>query len=314
MSASGSKKVVIAALVGNGLIAVTKFAAAFYTGSSAMFSEAVHSLVDTSNQALILYGMGRSTRPADEAHPFGYGMELYFWTFIVAVLLFAVGAGVSIYEGVIKIMDPHPIGNVFVNYVVLGLAFIFEAAAWIVAFREFRTRKGQLGFFEAIRESKDPAVFTVLLEDTAATIGLVVAFVGIACAQAFDLPVLDGVASVVIGCILASVSMFLAVECKGLLLGESARSSVVRGIRAIAESRDGILAVNELRTMHLGPEDILVNLSVDFRDGLTSADVEASISNLEREIKESFPQARRVFIEAQSISGHHNSLMPTETS
>jgi len=307
-SQGGSKKVIYAALAGNLLIAVTKFGAAGATGSSAMLSEAIHSVVDSGNQILMLHGIRRAAQPADDMHPFGYGMELYFWTFIVAVLLFAVGAGVSVYEGVSKIMNPHAIGNVFVNYVVLGLAFIFETAAWIMAFREFRSRKGHMGYLDAIRESKDPAIFTVLLEDTAATIGLVVAFVGIACAQAFDMPVLDGVASVVIGCILASVSLFLAIECKGLLLGESAKSSVVRGIRAIAQSREGILAVNELRTMHLGPDDILVNISIDFQDGLSSADVEASISSLEKEIKESFPQAKRVFIEAQSISGHHNSL------
>lgn len=308
MSASGSRKVVIAALIGNGLIAITKFGAAVYTGSSAMFSEAVHSVVDTSNQALILYGMGRSERPADEKHPFGYGMELYFWTFVVAVLLFAVGAGVSFYEGVMKILNPHTVSNVIVNYIVLGLAFIFESVAWYMAFKEFRSRKGRLGYIQAVRQSKDPAIFTVLLEDTAATLGLIVAFVGIACAQAFDMPILDGVASAVIGVILASVSIFLAIECKGLLLGESAKSSIVRGIRAIAQSREGILGVNELRTMHLGPRDVLVNISVDFRDGMSSQDVEAEISHLEREIKDSYPEAKRIFIEVQSLAGHHASV------
>lgn len=307
MSADGSKKVVIAALVGNGLIAITKFGAATVTGSSAMFSEAIHSVVDTSNQALILYGMGRSKRPADEAHPFGYGMELYFWTFVVAVLLFAVGAGVSMYEGVMKIMNPHEIENAFINYIVLGLAFIFESVAWWMAFKEFQSRRGQLGIIAALRDSKDPAVITVLLEDTAATLGLLVAFLGIYLGQTLNLPVLDGVASVVIGIILASVSLFLAVECKGLLVGESAKSPVVRGIRALADARDGIVGVNELRTMHLGPEDLLVNISVDFADGLTSSDVEAEISELEREIKMSYPEAKRVFIEAQSLAGHHAS-------
>ncbi len=308
MSASGSRKVVIAALVGNGLIAVTKFAAAFYTGSSAMFSEAVHSVVDTSNQALILYGMGRSNRPADAAHPFGYSMELYFWTFMVAVLLFAVGAGVSLYEGVAKVLDPHPVNNVHVTYIVLGLAFLFEAVAWYMAYKEFNSRRGRLGHFAALRESKDPAVFTVLLEDSAATVGLVVAFIGIACGQAFDMPILDGVASVVIGLILASVSVFLAIECKSLLVGESATSSVVRGIKAIAASRHGILGVNELLTMHLGPRDILVNISVDFVDGLSSSEVEAEISKMEVEIKEAYPQVKRIFIEVQSLAGHHASV------
>ncbi len=308
MSANGSKKVVIAALVGNGLIAVTKFVAAFYTGSSAMFSEAVHSVVDTSNQGLILYGMGRAQRPADERHPFGYGMELYFWTFIVAVLLFAVGAGVSIYEGVAKINNPHPVSNVIINYVVLACAFVFEAVAWTMAFKEFKSRKGRLGYVEAVRASKDPAIFTVLLEDTAATLGLFVAFLGIACGQAFDLPVLDGVASLLIGLILACVSWFLAIECKGLLLGESASSSVVRGIRALAQASSGIRGVNELRTMHLGPEDLLVNMSVDFMDGLSSSEVERVISLLEKEIKSAYPQAKRIFIEVQSLAGHHASV------
>ena len=308
MSVDGSKKVVIAALIGNGLIAITKFAAATVTGSSAMLSEAVHSVVDTSNQGLILYGMGRAKRPADETHPFGYGMELYFWTFVVAVLLFAVGAGVSLYEGVMKIQDPHIVEDAYINYTVLGLAFIFEAVAWWMAFKEFRSRKGQLGYFAAIRESKDTAVFTVLLEDTAATLGLVVAFLGIYLGQLLDIPELDGVASVVIGLILTSVSLFLAIECKGLLVGESAKSSVVRGIRAIAESRVGIVDVNELRTMHLGPEDLLVNISVDFVDELSSADVEAEISAMEREIKETYPEAKRIFIEVQSISDHHASV------
>lgn len=304
MADSGSKKVVIAALAGNGLIAITKFAAAAYTGSSAMLSEAVHSVVDTSNQALILYGLKRAGRPADETHPFGYGMELYFWTFVVAVLIFAVGAGVSIVEGIGKIRQPHPVENAYVNYAVLGAAMVFEGVAWWFAFREFRSRKGRLGYFEALRRSKDAAVFTVLLEDSAAMLGLVVAMIGIAAAQYFDLPVLDGVASVTIGLILAAVAIFLANECKGLLVGEAAGRPVVRGIRAIAEARDGVTAVNELLSMHLGPDDILINLSIDFDDGIRAERVEAAISELEAEIKDSYPKVKRVFIEAQSIRAH----------
>jgi divalent metal cation (Fe/Co/Zn/Cd) transporter len=205
-------------------------------------------------------------------------------------------------------LDPHEIENACINYIVLGIAFIFESVAWWMAFKEFKLRKGQLSFITAIRESKDPAIFTVLLEDTAAALGLVVAFLGIYLGQIFGLPVLDGVASVVIGVLLASVSIFLAVECKGLLIGESAKSSVVRGIRAITDSRDGVVGINELRTMHLGPEDLLVNMSVDFADGLTSSDVETEISELEWEIKTSFPEVKRIFIEAQSRSGRHASL------
>lgn len=304
MSTEGAKKVVIAALVGNAAIAVSKSAAAAYTGSSAMLSEAIHSLVDTGNQALILYGIKRSQRPADDEHPFGYGMELYFWSFVVAILIFAVGAGVSLYEGVMKISEPHVVSNPYINYAVLSVAMIFEAAAWTIAFREFRLRKGHLGFFAAIHESKDPAVFTVLMEDTAAMLGLIAAFTGIALGQVLDMPVLDGVASVVIGVILALVAVILSIECKGLLIGESARSGTVRGIRALVAAREGIYAINELLTMHLGPKDILVTLSLDFSPGLSSDDVETLISEMEIEIKASYPEVTRIFVEAQSKRGH----------
>ncbi len=308
MAASGSKKVVIAALFGNSMIAVTKFAAAAYTGSSAMLSEAVHSLVDTCNQALILYGLKRAKRPADETHPFGYGMELYFWAFVVAILIFAVGAGVSIIEGIEKIRHPYPVSDAYINYIVLSAAMAFEGGAWFIALKEFRARKGHLGYWDAVRRSKDAAVFTVLFEDSAAMIGLIAAMIGIALAQYLNMPVFDGVASVIIGVILAIVAMFLAYECKGLLVGEAANKSVVNGIHAITEAMDGVKAVNELLTMHLGPEDILVNLSLDFADGIRSETVEAAISQLERDIKDSYPEVKRVFIEAQSIRAHLEGL------
>src|SRR3546814_7737727 len=168
-----SKKVVYAALIGNSLIAVTKFGAAWFTGSSAMLSEAIHSVVDTGNQGLMLYGIRRSQRPADRAHPFGYGMELYFWTFVVAILVFAVGAGVSFYEGFQKLLAPHPRENVYVHYLVLGAARIFEGIAWWIAFTTFRKTKGKRSYFRAVRRSKDPTVLTVLFEDSAAMLGLV---------------------------------------------------------------------------------------------------------------------------------------------
>ena len=203
MAAHASRKVVYAALIGNSLIAATKFAAAAMTGSSAMLSEAIHSIVDTGNQLLILWGLSRASRPADQRHPFGYGMELYFWTFVVAILLFALGAGLSLYEGVLKIIEPHPIADMTVNYIVLALAFVFEAGAWWMALREFRKSKGNLGYIAAVRRSKDPSIFTVLFEDTAAMLGLIAAFVGLAVADIFELPVFDGIASVTIGTILA---------------------------------------------------------------------------------------------------------------
>jgi cation diffusion facilitator family transporter len=305
--------VIYAALAGNSLIAVTKFAAAAATGSSAMFSEAIHSVVDTGNQGLLLYGMKRARRPADTQHPFGYGMELYFWTFVVAILIFAVGAGISLYEGITKWLHPHALTSPHINYIVLGLALVFEAGAWWVAFREFRRSKGQLGYIAAVRTSKDPTIFTVLFEDSAAMLGLVAAFLGIALGQALDLPALDGVASIVIGLILAATAILLAYESKGLLIGEGASAAVVAGIRRIVAGRPGIDQVNELLTMHLGPRDVLLTLSLDFDDRLTAGQVEAAISDLESAIKSAYPQVSRVFIEAQSRKAHRESELRSKS-
>lgn len=299
MASGGSKKVVIAALVGNGLIAVTKYAAAAFTGSSAMFSEAVHSTVDTGNQALLLYGMKRASRPPDRKHPFGYAPELYFWAFVVAILIFATGAGVSIYEGVEKIRHPEPITSPYVNYIVLVLAMAFEGVAWTIAFREFRKTANHASYFASLRASKDPAIFTVLLEDTAAMLGLVVALIGVVLAELLGMPVLDGVASVIIGVILALIAIFLAYETKALLIGEAAAPGVVAGVRRIAGAEQGILRINEVLTMHLGPQDILLNLSVDFRPELSSDQVEATITQLESAIQTDYPDITRVFIEAE---------------
>lgn len=301
----GSKTVIYAALAGNMLIAVTKFGAAGLTGSSAMLSEAIHSLVDSGNQVLILYGLKRAARPADEMHPFGYGMELYFWTFVVAVMIFAVGSGVSIYEGITALMgEGHELRDPTVNYIVLGAAMIFEGVAWIIAYREFNKMRGDRSFIHEVRRSKDPTVFTVLFEDSAAMLGLIVAAVGIALSHAFHAPELDAIASILIGVILAAIAGLLAFESKGLLIGEAASRDLQVSIRTIVEKAPGIIATNELLTMHLGPQDILINLSLDFDDHLSSVDVEAAISALERTIKESHTEVKRVFIEAQSWSGH----------
>ena len=304
MAAQGSKKVIYAALVGNGLIAVTKFGAAAVTGSSAMLSEAVHSVVDTGNQILLLYGLKRAARPADGAHPFGYGMELYFWTFVVAILIFAVGAGISIYEGISKLLAPHPISSPHVNYIVLAIAMVFEAAAWWVAFKEFNRSKGRLGYLAAVRQSKDPTVFTVLFEDSAAMLGLIAAFIGIFLSDRLGMPALDGAASIVIGLILGGTAVLLAYESKGLLIGEGARPAVIAGIRKIASGKAGIERVNELLTMHLGPRDVLLTLSLDFDDQISAGQVERAISEMESEIKAAYPEVTRVFIEAQSWPAH----------
>jgi len=304
MASGNSKKVIYAAFFGNFLIAITKFFAAFFTGSSAMLSEAIHSVVDTGNQVLLLYGMRRARRSADEQHPFGYGMELYFWTFVVAIIIFGLGAGVSVFEGISKIREPHPITNPTINFIVLALAGVFEAVAWTIAFLEFRRSKGGTGYFEAVRRSKNPAIFTVLFEDTAAMLGLIVAFVGIWLAGVLHMPVLDGVASIIIGTILAVTASLLAFECKGLLIGEGASRETIAGVRTIVASGDRIKAINEILTMHMGPEDILLTLSIDFAGNMDSDQVEATISDMERRIKDAYPEIKRVFIEAQSIGGH----------
>lgn len=314
MATHGSKKVIYAALAGNSAIAAIKFAAAIFTGSSAMLSEAIHSLVDTGNQGLLLYGIRKAGKPADENHPFGYGMELYFWTFVVAILIFAVGAGVSIYEGVHKLLDPHPIENVYINYIVLAVAVAFESAALFIAAKEFNKTRGRRGILAEVRASKDPTVFTVLFEDTAALLGLVAAFVGIALAQALDMPIFDGIASIVIGIILATVAILLAYESKGLLIGEAAEPAVRQGVRTILLGRPELLRLNEVLTMHLGPRDILLNLSLDFRDDLSANDVEAAISALEIEIKAAYPEITRVFIEAQGWRAHQKDAAATESS
>jgi cation diffusion facilitator family transporter len=307
MASHSSKKAIFAALAGNSIIAITKFFAAFYTNSSSMFSEAIHSVVDTGNQFLLLYGLKSAERPADKSHPFGYGMELYFWSFVVAILIFGLGAGISIYEGIIKIKNPEPVTNVFVNYIVIAFAMVLETFACSVAFKEFKKTKGTQNWIKAIRSSKDPAVFTVLFEDFAALVGLMVAGLALYLGEHFNLPILDGVGSVIIGLILASTATLLAYECKGLLTGESANEQVVYGIRQILKEEPSLLHINEVLTMHMGPKDILLNISLDFEDSISSTKVEAAISTLESKIKTQYPEIKRVFIEAQSWLGHRQS-------
>ena len=304
MASHASKRVLYAALIGNGLIALTKFFAATVTGSSAMLSEAIHSVVDTLNQLLLLYGMKRATRAADEEHPFGYGRELYFWSFVVAILIFSIGAGVSLYEGVMKVLHPHEVSNPTINYVVLGLAMLFETGALYVAVKEFNAQRGTMRWITAVRHSKNPAVFTVLFEDTAALLGLIIALVGLLLAQYLELPWMDGAASIGIGILLALTAIFLAYETKALLIGEAASDIVRIGIQEIVAKADSVREINELRTMHMGPEDVLLALSLDFHDHLTVGKVEESIYILEMAIKSRFPEITRLFIEVQSQSRH----------
>lgn len=297
--ASGSKKVIYAALIGNALIAITKFIASFITGSSAMLSEGIHSVVDTGNQVLLLLGLKRAKKPADKLYPFGYGKEVYFWSFVVAITIFGIGAGISIYEGIHSLSDPHPLENVYVNYIVLGLAMIFEAGAWYFAWKEFNRTRGDRGYFEAVQKEKDPTTFVVLFEDSAAMLGLVVAFLGIALGQWTGSLLFDGIASIAIGIILAGTAAWLAYETKGLLIGESAETEVVTGIGELASAYGDILSITETLTLHMGPDYILVNLNVDFRDDLDGRSIRQTADELSRQIKRTFPRVKRVFIEAE---------------
>jgi cation diffusion facilitator family transporter len=297
---SASRKVIYAALAGNLLIAVTKFAAAWWTGSSAMLSEGVHSIVDTSNQLLLLYGIKRASLPPDEDHPLGYGRELYFWSFIVALLIFSLGAGISFYEGIAHVQQPVHIKDPHVNYIVLGISFVFEGATFLIALKEFNKLRGPLGYFQAVHLSKDPPSFLVLFEDSAALIGIVIAFIGTFAASQLGMPVLDGVASIGIGAVLAVTATFLARESKGLLIGEGARGRTMRSIRQIAAEQPGVERVNDLVTVHLAPQQVVAALSLEFKDELTTPEIEKAVATIERRICTQNPEVYTIFIKPQS--------------
>lgn len=298
--AGSSKKVVIAALIGNSLISITKFIAAAVTGSSAMFSEGIHSVVDTGNQVLLLHGMRKAKKPPDNLFPFGHGKEIYFWSFAVAIMIFAVGSGVSLYGGVRHFLHPVPIENPMVNYIVLGFALLFEGMAWYFALTEFTKAKGKWGYFEAVHRGKDPTMFVVLFEDSAAMLGIVVAFLGVFLSTQTGIYQFDGIASIIIGLILGGTAVWLAYETKGLLIGESANERVVNGIREIVKVYDGVEHVNEVLTMHMGPDFILVNISIDFRDDIPARDLEVLIGRIDQHIKHTFSNVKRIFVEAES--------------
>ena len=294
------KLVVYVALAGNLTIAATKFVAATITGSSAMLSEAVHSVVDSINEVLLLYGGARAAKAPDASHPFGYGRELYFWAFIVALLVFALGAGVSIFEGINHLRHPEPMTRPMVNYVVLGVSLVFEGATWLVALRAFRAGKGRLGYFEAFRRSKDPTTFTVLFEDSAALVGLLIALAGVTASHLLGRPEFDGVASILIGCVLAASSLLLARETKGLLLGEAAHPHVRDDILRIASEDPAIRSANGVLTMQLGPDQVVAALSAEFADALDADRIEACVSRIEHAAKAAHPALSALFVKPQT--------------
>ncbi|HEY6662527.1 MAG TPA: cation diffusion facilitator family transporter [Sphingomicrobium sp.] len=295
-AASQSNRTLWIALAANLGIAVSKFVAAAITGSSAMLTEGVHSVVDSTNQLLLMWGRRQSRKPPDKYHPFGYGRELYFWSFVVAVLVFALGAGVSIYEGIIHILEPEEAVSPLIAYAVLAVAFLLEGWSTLEAFNEFRAAKGALGWFEAIGRSKDPPTFIVLLENGAAMAGIVAAAVGVFLSQLTGNPFFDGAASVVIGIILGFTALLLARESKGLLIGEAADPELVDGLRDLASDQPGVVGVGHVLTVHSAPDQVTVMINVDFDNDMRAGEVERIVGETEREARRRWPQVRRLFI------------------
>ena len=315
---ASSKKAIYAAILGNFAIAVTKFLGAAVSGSSAMLTEGIHSLVDTGNGGLLLLGIRRSQRPPDEQHPYGYGKSLYFYALIVAVLIFGLGGGVSLYEGILHTLDPGhggptgatlfgvTIGGLTLNTIVLISAIAFEGAAFRTAWQEFNKVRGDQGLVKAIRSSKDPTTFTVLFEDSAAIAGLVVALVGVHLAEALHMPIIDGIASILIGLILCGVASLLVWESKKLLLGEAASPEVRARLRQIAHDDPDVEDVVRTMTMHMGPNSLVLNMDLQFRPqfrpSLDAATVAAAVDRVEQQIREAHPEVRFVFIEAEGLA------------
>jgi cation diffusion facilitator family transporter len=296
VSTLSSRKVMYAAIIGNFLIVMVKFSAAGWTGSSAMLSEAIHSTVDTANGLLVLYGLNEAKKRPDRIHPLGYGREVYLWSFVVAILIFALGAGVTIYKGIQHVLNPEPIENVEINYIVLALSALFDGFTWWLALKNFKGKNRNLGLFAAVRKSKDPPSFIVLLEDSAALVGLFIAFIGILLSVNFALPILDGVSSILIGLVLAVTASLLARETKSLLIGEAADPSLVNSITRLSEKIKGIAHANGILTIHLAPQQVVIALSLEFADELRTPEIEAKVAELERLVCQSHPEVVTIFV------------------
>jgi cation diffusion facilitator family transporter len=304
---------VYGAIAANVAIAITKFVVAGISGSSAMLSEGIHSAVDTFNGVLLLVGLRLSQRPATTEHPFGHGKELYFWSLIVAVLIFGLGGGLSFYEGIQHVRHPEPMRDPMWNYVVLGIAFVFEGSSFAIALRQFLKQAGDTPFWEALHRSKDPTTYTVLAEDSAALVGLVVAAIGIWASHHFDTPELDGAASIAIGLLLAGVAVALISESRGLLIGEGIQPETARAIRAIALAQPKVRDVGRVLSMYVGPDDVLVTMDLDFDDGTAAADAGAAIAAVEKQVRERYPVIKRLFIEAGAAPAQQRWTRPDTT-
>ncbi len=293
-----SRIAIYGAISANIAIAITKFAVAGITGSSAMLSEGIHSSVDTFNGVLLLVGLRLSKRPPSVEHPFGHGKELYFWSLIVAVLIFGLGGGVSFYEGIEHIRHPEPLGDPTWNYVVLAAAAVFEGTSFLIALRQFRAQAGGTPFWQALDRSKDPTTYTVLAEDSAALAGLAVAALGIYLGHRFDMPVFDGAASMVIGLLLAGVALLLIAQSRGLLIGEGVRPETARAIRELAMAQPSVEEVGRVLSMYIGPDQVLAIVDVNFKDDTDTGEAAEAIAAIERQVRARFPMIKRLFIEA----------------
>src|SRR3954447_11561393 len=300
MAQTATSRTALSAAIGNFLVAITKIAAALITGSSAMLSEAFHSMVDTGNETLLLYGLRRSRRNPDAEHPFGFGREIYFWSFIVALLLFGIGCVASVTGGINHILYPHPIEHPGVIYTVLGLSLLFEGGSWLVALRGFRPSVGRKGYLAAIRDSKDPPQFVVLLEDTAALVGIAIVFVGTWASVHWNEPRIDGIASVMVGVLLGLVSALLARESKSLLIGERADMKLQEDVFAIAWSTNGVVRPHGLASAQLAPNQVIVALSVQFEAHLTTPEIEQIVVEMEEKIRQTQPQVFVLYVKPQS--------------
>lgn len=294
-----NNKSIYSALLANLLIAVTKFVAGTYTNSSSMISEGIHSVVDTINQVLLLYGLKRSRKAPDKIRPFGYGKELYFWSFIVSILIFGLGGGLSIYQGILHIRNAEVLGDPTWNYVVLGLSVIFEGTSLVIAIKEFNTTRNGLPFWDAIIKSKDPASFLVLFEDGAAVLGLIIVFVLMRCSHAFNMPFLDGVASVLVGCLLIFVSLILARESRSLLMGEGIAPETQQKIIELAEKDPAVIKVAHLLSTYQSPEEIVLMLIVYFKADLDTEDITNAIGRMRKIIMEAFPLVEFVIVQPE---------------
>lgn len=292
-----SKTPIYTAFIANLAIAATKLVAAGFTGSSAMASEGIHSLVDTSNEVLLLLGLKRSRKPPDERRPFGYGKELYFWAFVVSLLFFALGGGVSIYEGIRHLENPEPIKNPAWNYAVLGIAFVFDGISFITAFREFNRQRGATPFWRAVRISKDPSTFVILFEDAADIIGIGIAFSGILLSSLLDNPYIDAVASILIGLLLTLVAVLLVRESRSLLMGETVARNELAEVRALLEDHPAVSVVSSEQSMYLGPEEVILILRIVFEPELIDRELPAVINDLHSLVRERYPHYRHLFIE-----------------